>query len=142
MAAVWSGDDVRAVHGPVGSCRRGTRVGRSVVGWARSISVRDRLQRRLAHEASHDALTGLANRRTALSRIDEMLRNGSDVALLFLDLDGFKEVNDEHGHGVGDELLVTTADRLAAGSPDEALVARLGGDEFVDRKSTRLNSSH
>src|SRR3546814_2045825 len=55
----------------------------------------------------------------------------SDVALLFLDLDGFKEVNDEHGHGVGDELLVTTADRLAAGSPDEALVARLGGDEFV-----------
>src|SRR3546814_6575235 len=84
----------------------------------------------------------------------------SDVALLFLDLDGFKEVNDEHGHGVGDELLVTTADRLAAGTPDEALVARLGGDEFVvcaavrkvpeavalahrlDRKSTRLNSSH
>src|SRR3546814_5651091 len=80
-------------------------------------------------------------------------------ALPILDLDGFKEVNDEHGHGVGDELLVTTADRLAAGSPDEALVARLGGDEFVvcaavkkvpeavalahrDRKSTRLNSSH
>src|SRR3546814_5650282 len=64
MAALASGDVDRAVHGPVGSGRLGTLVGRSVDGLARSISERDRLQRRLAHEASHDALTGLANRQT------------------------------------------------------------------------------
>src|SRR3546814_12275706 len=128
MAALASGDVDRAVHGPVGSGRLGTLVGRSVDGLARSISERDRLQRRLAHEASHDALTGLANRRTALSRIDGMLRNDSDVDLLFLDLDGFQAVNDEHGHGAGYELLVRTADPLAAGTTRAQPVGRHGGD--------------
>src|SRR3546814_16129176 len=102
MAALASGDVDRAVHGPVGSGRLGTLVGRSVDGLARSISERDRLQRRLAHEDSHDALTGLANRRDAQPRIDEMLRNDSDVALLFLDLEGFKEDNQPPGPRVGD----------------------------------------
>ena len=89
----------------------------------------------LTERAVRDPLTGLANRTLLLERLRAVLsrdaRNGQSTAVLFLDLDGFKAVNDEHGHGVGDEVLVTVAKRLAAAVRPSDTVARLGGDEFV-----------
>jgi diguanylate cyclase (GGDEF)-like protein/PAS domain S-box-containing protein len=88
--------------------------------------------RRLAH---HDSLTGLPNRRLLDDRLQQVLahanRRGHIVALLLVDLDGFKRINDGHGHRVGDEVLVSVAGRLAAGVRQSDTVCRLGGDEFV-----------
>ncbi|MDR5781990.1 GGDEF domain-containing protein [Caballeronia sp. LZ065] len=85
--------------------------------------------------ARHDELTGLLNRaglfQAARWRESGRARNGAPTALLYLDLDGFKAVNDAHGHEVGDTLLALVARRLRHLSGEGALVARLGGDEFV-----------
>lgn len=88
---------------------------------------------RLALEqmATHDQLTGLANRRLLLDRLAAALAGGGPVAVLYVDLDGFKPVNDLLGHGAGDEVLVRTARRIEAVVGERALVARLGGDEFA-----------
>jgi diguanylate cyclase (GGDEF)-like protein len=81
--------------------------------------------------ASHDALTGLVNRREFMARLnDEGSRTSQDV-MLFCDLDGFKGVNDSLGHSAGDQLLVEVAHRLAASVRETDTVARLGGDEFI-----------
>ena len=89
----------------------------------------------LTERAVRDPLTGLANRTLLLERLRAVLardaRTGQSTAVLFLDLDGFKAVNDQHGHTVGDEVLVTVARRLAAAVRPSDTVARLGGDEFV-----------
>jgi diguanylate cyclase (GGDEF)-like protein len=94
-----------------------------------------RLLDEMTHQALHDQLTGLANRlqftdqlRTAIARARE---NIQPVTLLYMDLDGFKPVNDEFGHDVGDHLLVAVAKRLASCTRAEDTVARLGGDEFA-----------
>jgi diguanylate cyclase (GGDEF)-like protein len=94
-----------------------------------------RLLDEMTHQALHDQLTGLANRlqfterlRGALDRAREELH---PVTLLYLDLDGFKPVNDEFGHDVGDQLLVAVARRMAACTRSDDTVARLGGDEFA-----------
>ncbi|MFI5893589.1 putative bifunctional diguanylate cyclase/phosphodiesterase [Actinoplanes sp. NPDC051513] len=100
----------------------------------RDISERKELQDQLVHEAYHDALTQLANRALFRERVAEALRKrgpADDVTVLFLDLDGFKEVNDSLGHLAGDQLLVQVADRLRASVRDGDLVARFGGDEFA-----------
>jgi diguanylate cyclase (GGDEF)-like protein/PAS domain S-box-containing protein len=100
----------------------------------RDISERKELQDQLVHEAYHDALTQLANRALFRERVAEALRRrepGTDVTVLFLDLDGFKEVNDSLGHLAGDQLLVQVADRLRASVRDGDVVARFGGDEFA-----------
>ncbi|WP_433367513.1 putative bifunctional diguanylate cyclase/phosphodiesterase [Actinoplanes sp. CA-142083] len=102
----------------------------------RDISERKELQAQLVHEAYHDALTQLANRALFRERVAEALRDripssSDDVTVLFLDLDGFKEVNDSLGHLAGDQLLVQVADRLRASVRDGDLVARFGGDEFA-----------
>ncbi len=85
--------------------------------------------------ADNDALTGLPNRRSALrclqEQIDSSAAEHSSVAVIFLDLDGFKEVNDSHGHHVGDELLVKVAIRLRRVLRAQDRLCRLGGDEFV-----------
>ncbi|GGR19942.1 GGDEF domain-containing protein [Streptomyces netropsis] len=99
------------------------------------ITERRVLHERLRYEATHDALTGLPNRTLFFERLDRALEPGGDGArfgLCYLDLDGFKAVNDSLGHAVGDQLLLAVAERLrsCATAPDE-LVARLGGDEFV-----------
>jgi diguanylate cyclase (GGDEF)-like protein len=89
---------------------------------------------RLRHQAYHDGLTGLANRALFAERVAAALRRrpGSDsVALVFLDLDGFKLVNDTLGHDAGDELLVVVAERVRACLRTGDLAARLGGDEFA-----------
>lgn len=93
-------------------------------------------QERLVHLATHDTLTGLANR-SRLADVLAGLRAGhpagaaTSVGVLFADLDGFKAVNDMHGHHVGDEVLVAVADRLRRACEPEDLVARIGGDEFL-----------
>jgi diguanylate cyclase (GGDEF)-like protein len=91
----------------------------------------ERQARYLAHLAAHDSLTGLANRANLLARLDDLLAADPAVALVFLDLDGFKEVNDTFGHDAGDAVLVATARRLEKAVPTDALAVRLGGDEFV-----------
>jgi diguanylate cyclase (GGDEF)-like protein len=88
---------------------------------------------RLAHQAGHDALTGLANRTLLLEELAQALarpeRAARSCALLLLDLDKFKLVNDNFGHPVGDEVLVATAERLKMAVRPGDRVARLGGDE-------------
>jgi diguanylate cyclase (GGDEF)-like protein/PAS domain S-box-containing protein len=97
---------------------------------ARDISENRAFQERLAHEAQHDALTGLPNRRRMQDALDASLR-AEAVAVLFVDLDGFKPVNDAHGHEAGDELLRQVAERLGACVREKDVLARVGGDEFV-----------
>jgi diguanylate cyclase (GGDEF)-like protein len=109
--------------------------------------VHNLLEVRLLHEAArdygkmlelqalNDPLTGLANRRLLAERISMALvhahRNKNAMAVVYLDLDGFKQINDTLGHGVGDELLKMVAGRLVATVREEDTVARLGGDEFI-----------
>jgi diguanylate cyclase (GGDEF)-like protein len=91
----------------------------------------------VAHRAAHDPLTGLVNRTLFTARLTKALtrRSGrppeADVGVLYLDLDGFKPVNDTYGHGAGDEVLLTTAHRILGLVRSEDTVARLGGDEFA-----------
>jgi diguanylate cyclase (GGDEF)-like protein len=99
------------------------------------VSERKRKEIQIAHMARHDALTNLANRRLLNERIEQALarmrRQHEGFALLCLDLDGFKKVNDTRGHPAGDALLWGVADRLSACVRDTDTVARLGGDEFA-----------
>ncbi|PYG01334.1 PAS domain S-box-containing protein/diguanylate cyclase (GGDEF)-like protein [Thioalkalivibrio sp. ALE21] len=106
-----------------------------VLGMVRDITRDKQSEQRLWHQAHHDSLTGLPNRsllqehlRQALSRAR---RNGTRLALLVCDLDGFKPVNDRLGHDAGDVVLVTVAARLRSGVRESDVVARVGGDEFV-----------
>jgi diguanylate cyclase (GGDEF)-like protein/PAS domain S-box-containing protein len=99
------------------------------------ITARKLLEARLAHDARHDPLTGLMNRACFLDRLDQALararRDPRTVAVLFLDLDRFKIVNDTLGHEAGDDLLAEVAHRLRCSVREADTVARLGGDEFV-----------
>jgi diguanylate cyclase (GGDEF)-like protein/PAS domain S-box-containing protein len=95
------------------------------------ISRRAAAERELLHQARHDALTGLPNRSVLHDSIGDALADGSRVGLAFLDLDGFKEVNDSLGHEAGDRLLQAVADRLTGVLRPGELLTRLGGDEFV-----------
>jgi diguanylate cyclase (GGDEF)-like protein len=100
------------------------------------IAERERFERQLQHAATHDALTGLPNRAHFLGQLGEALldsqrRGRGGFAVLFLDLDRFKVINDSVGHLVGDELLKEAGGRIAATVGGAGLVARLGGDEFA-----------
>jgi diguanylate cyclase (GGDEF)-like protein/PAS domain S-box-containing protein len=95
------------------------------------ITDRRRDQVRLAHEATHDLLTGLGNRGFFRDRLVHALNSDRKLALLVMDLDRFKEVNDTFGHAVGDELLRQVGERLKKIFPATAALARLGGDEFA-----------
>jgi diguanylate cyclase (GGDEF)-like protein/PAS domain S-box-containing protein len=100
----------------------------------RDVTVRRELQEQLAYEAGHDHLTGLFNRAAFLRGLaDAPLRcdGDDDAAVLFIDLDGFKKINDTYGHRYGDALLVAVAGLLRRCVPSTALVGRLGGDEFA-----------
>lgn len=104
--------------------------------YARDITERKRLEEQLRHDAFHDSLTGLANRALFLDRLQQAVaRRKTDqqaiFTVLFLDLDGFKLVNDSLGHDQGDKLLIAFAERLAPIFHPSDTVARLGGDEFT-----------
>jgi diguanylate cyclase (GGDEF)-like protein len=95
---------------------------------------RARHTRDLLHAATHDRLTGLLDRAEVVRRLDDALTTASpsaQVAVLFADLDGFKAVNDTHGHDGGDRVIVAVAERLRGLVRDDEHVARLGGDEFL-----------
>ena len=101
-----------------------------------TIAIRNaRLLEGIRHQSLHDGLTGLPNRMLILDRVEQMLararRNGNEMAALFMDLDGFKQVNDTLGHEAGDQLLKSVAARLLTTLREGDTIARLGGDEFV-----------
>jgi diguanylate cyclase (GGDEF)-like protein/PAS domain S-box-containing protein len=98
---------------------------------ARDITEQRALHDRLARDAHHDPLTGLANRRLFHSALAEAVASGDPVVALFIDLDGFKQINDGFGHDVGDAVLVTVAQRLQQHLRPQDLLARMGGDEFA-----------
>jgi len=89
----------------------------------------------MRHEALHDPLTGLANRTLLRDRLEHALvrfeREGSATGVLFIDLDNFKQINDEYGHATGDVVLVELGQRLRTAVRPGDTIARLGGDEFV-----------
>jgi diguanylate cyclase (GGDEF)-like protein/PAS domain S-box-containing protein len=109
---------------------RGRPAGQAVITDVRE---RQALLNRLTHDATHDALTTLGNRRLIEQELRGHLDGGRDFGVLFVDLDKFKEVNDSHGHSIGDQVLLQTVDRLraAAGGYERAFVGRLSGDEFL-----------
>jgi diguanylate cyclase (GGDEF)-like protein len=107
----------------------------SILSLVLDVSQRAALEAQLRAQATHDTLTGLANRRLFDDRLGlavaKARRSGHTVGLLFIDLDGFKDVNDRLGHDAGDRLLVETSRRFAACMREGDTLARLGGDEFV-----------
>jgi diguanylate cyclase (GGDEF)-like protein/PAS domain S-box-containing protein len=106
-----------------------------VVLTGRIISERKQLQEQLIYQAYHDSLTGLPNRRLLEQELKAAIEKAEaytgKLALLFLDCDNFKEINDTYGHDIGDELLAELSQRLVACVRSEDIVARMGGDEFV-----------
>ncbi|WP_439028821.1 sensor domain-containing protein [Gordonia terrae] len=121
------------------SCRPIDDDGRDVVALVSFLDITDRHRERtqLVWEADHDPVTGLYNRAGIIHELESQLStlraedNACCVAIFYIDLDNFKIVNDSLGHAVGDEVLHTVGQRLAAVTPDEAAVGRTGGDEFV-----------
>ncbi len=105
------------------------------IGTIEDITARRAWESQLAYQAGHDSLTGLANRRRFVEALTQLLISrrvrDRDVAVLFCDLDGFKQVNDTLGHDAGDRVLIEVGQRLSTTARDHDLVARIAGDEFV-----------
>ena len=105
------------------------------IAYIRDLTERKRYEESLRHQATHDELTGLPNRWLFRLQLNQALaharRNGQQVAILFLDLDNFKTVNDSFGHGTGDDLLVQVSARMRDVLRENDMLARLGGDEFA-----------
>jgi diguanylate cyclase (GGDEF)-like protein len=105
------------------------------LGRTQAIRMVEEKTRELQHQAMHDTLTGLPNRALIMDRAERMLararRDGTQPAAMFIDLDGFKAVNDTFGHPVGDELLRAVAERIGSVLRESDTIGRLGGDEFV-----------
>ena len=116
-------------------------IGRSQAALERELIRREETEEELLHTATHDALTGLANRRRLAESLDTALsrlrRDGGSFALYVLDLDRFKLINDLHGHAAGDHLLQAVAERLRCSIREVDVIARLGGDEFAIVAMTR-----
>lgn len=132
---VLPGGETRWIHGRVRPLLGGDGNPVRLTGTIQDITERKLAEEAFAHQAAHDALTGLPNRALFLDRLGQALarrqRHPSGVAVLFLDVDRFKWLNDSLGHAAGDELLVTVAGRLQTAMRGADSVARFGGDEFV-----------
>jgi diguanylate cyclase (GGDEF)-like protein/PAS domain S-box-containing protein len=119
---------------------------RGLVLNSRDVTERKALEDELAHQAFHDSLTGLSNRAVFREMVEHALtrsgRNGQRLAVLILDLDGFKTVNDSQGHDVGDQLLIEVGARLKACARASDAVARLGGDEFAVLLEDGVDDAH
>jgi len=118
--------------------REGTHLSEALRGLSAQVALAMRNARlidQIRQQALHDGLTGLPNRMLLLDRVDQALaraqREGTEVAAMFIDLDGFKTINDTLGHGAGDEVLAVLAQRLTQTLRANDTVGRLGGDEFV-----------
>jgi diguanylate cyclase (GGDEF)-like protein/PAS domain S-box-containing protein len=124
----WVTNRGQVHRGPDGRAQR-------VIGVAMNITERKLAEQRIAHMAHHDALTGLPNRVLLRDRIQQAIaqahRAGSQLAVLFLDLDRFKTINDSLGHQLGDRLLQSVASRILVCVREGDTVSRVGGDEFV-----------
>ncbi|MGH1482400.1 MAG: putative bifunctional diguanylate cyclase/phosphodiesterase [Geminicoccales bacterium] len=134
MAQLAAGDH----HATVPDLKRSDEIGaiaRAVQVFKSNVVERQRAEARMRHMALHDALTDLPNRILFQDRLEQAIvnarRHGSKVALILLDLDWFKDVNDTFGHSAGDQLLKTVAKRLSCAVRANDVVARLGGDEFA-----------
>jgi diguanylate cyclase (GGDEF)-like protein/PAS domain S-box-containing protein len=140
----WSGGTVYSLQLPQGliwfeasvaPMRTSAGEPRRFIFVARDITARQRAEEEVRRLAFFDPLTGLANRRLMLDRLDQArlasARSGQHCGLLLVDLDRFKNLNDSHGHDMGDQLLIEVARRFLAGVREGDTVARLGGDEFV-----------
>lgn len=134
--------DVRRADGEVLHClvttnlRPGVDDGATIQAIVRDVTDQKEREAALREQALHDALTGLPNRKLLRDRLEQALAalsrsEGTCLALLFMDLDGFKEINDRHGHAVGDRMLDKIAGRLSELVRESDTVARHGGDEFV-----------
>ncbi|PWJ54654.1 diguanylate cyclase (GGDEF) domain-containing protein [Quadrisphaera granulorum] len=141
--AVAQGDLQRALELPAMPGRLGAVLHSSFEAVVHAVEARDALRAELLHRATHDALTGLPNRTAALAAVSSALHGAEarqhavfeapwrGVAVLFVDLDGFKAINDRQGHAAGDQVLVAVAERLRSAVRPADVAARLGGDEFV-----------
>jgi diguanylate cyclase (GGDEF)-like protein/PAS domain S-box-containing protein len=127
-SVIWISENARAVRGADGAIRY-------YEGTVEDISERKMQERRMAHQATHDGLTGLPNRYLLQDRIEQAIRQATRektyVGVLFIDLDRLKHVNDSLGHQAGDELIRVIAQRLRRCLRTGDTVARIGGDEFV-----------
>ena len=125
----WVWERSRLIHDPKGVANRRD-------GIICDITDRKKIEQELSYEAKHDSLTNLPNRAAFIEKVEQTLKHSQKhpdylFAVLFIDLDRFKIVNDSLGHLVGDELLISVANVLTSCSRGEDLVARLGGDEFT-----------
>ncbi len=128
-SAIWISENARAVYDPSGALSY-------YEGSVEDITQRKQTQEQLRHNALHDALTGLPNRILFTDRLEQMVRRAERnknylCAVLFLDLDRFKVINDSLGHLIGDQLLIAVAHKIEVCLRAEDTVARLGGDEFA-----------
>ena len=127
-SVIWISENARAVRGADDGIRY-------YEGTVEDISERKMQERRMAHQATHDGLTGLPNRYLLQDRIEQAIRQAArektHVGMLFIDLDRLKRVNDTLGHQAGDEMIRVVAQRLRRCLRTGDTVARIGGDEFV-----------
>lgn len=109
----------------------------------RDVTLQKQIERQLRYESLHDSLTGLPNRVAFQAQLEFQLNEQvgeGNIAVLFIDLDGFKQINDTHGHRAGDVVLATVARRLEKACGEGALVARLAGDEFAALLPNQANA--
>jgi diguanylate cyclase (GGDEF)-like protein len=118
-------------HHEIPANRLGSSVQLTVRKLSESIQLNNQLRDQFAHAATHDSLTGLPNRHSVYRELDRHLSTNNELGVLFIDLDRFKQINDERGHEVGDHVLQTMARRFSACAQEQGIIARLGGDEFV-----------
>jgi diguanylate cyclase (GGDEF)-like protein/PAS domain S-box-containing protein len=124
--------EVQGTDPPMSLEVSGAKLDDGLVVTFRDVTVLRQAEERLAYAATHDPLTGLANRPLLIDRLEHALaRRVGTLAVLFIDLDGFKAVNDRHGHQVGDDILARVARAIERAVRPADTVARFGGDEFV-----------